>query len=140
MNREFAHSFTKHFDELAAKYPIYADLRNIFDLALVTTLIRSEDLPGQVDWHMTYFGDHPDSNEPQHEIALGTAPREVETVINHRVVAKKHIIAGVSGGVRVDTQRVINKDSIQTGDHQRMQAEYTQSVPRNLAHGAWWWD
>ena len=140
LNHEFAHSFTKHFDELSAKYPIYADLRNIFDLALVAGLIRSEDLPGQVGWHMTYFGDHPESNDPQFEIELGTAPREVETVINHRLVGKKHVIAGVSGGVHVDTQLVVNPDKLQTGDHQRMQDERVQSLPRHLPQNAWWWD
>ena len=48
LTSEFARSFTKHFDTLAAKYPIYAELKNIFDLALVAGLIQSHDLPGQI--------------------------------------------------------------------------------------------
>ena len=56
LTKRFAESFTKHFDKLAAKYPIYAELRNVFDLALVAAVIQSHDLPGQVGWHMTHFG------------------------------------------------------------------------------------
>ena len=36
---EFARGFTKHFDDMAAKYPIYRQLKNVFDLAMVTNLI-----------------------------------------------------------------------------------------------------
>ncbi|MBW8883609.1 MAG: DUF1598 domain-containing protein, partial [Planctomycetia bacterium] len=54
--RQFAESFTKHFDKLATKYPVYAELRNVFDLALISAVIESHDLPGQVGWHMTHFG------------------------------------------------------------------------------------
>ena len=56
-NEEFAHRFTKHFAALAEKYPVYADLQNIFDLALVSALIQSEQLGDRVGWHMTCFGD-----------------------------------------------------------------------------------
>ena len=56
LNARFAESFTKHFETLAAKYPVYADMRNIFDLSLVAAVMQSHDLPGQTDWHMTHFG------------------------------------------------------------------------------------
>ena len=29
-------------------------------------------------------------------------PREVESVVNHRLIGGKHIVVGVSGGVSVD--------------------------------------
>ncbi len=35
LNQQFAQNFTKHFAELAVKYPIYAELQNLCDLALV---------------------------------------------------------------------------------------------------------
>ena len=57
LNRQFTESFTKHFDELCVKYPIYAELRNLCDLALAASLVREEGLADKVDWHMAYFGD-----------------------------------------------------------------------------------
>ena len=56
LNRQFAQSFTKHFAELCKKYPIYAEMRNLFDLALVGALIRSEDLANKTGWHCAFFG------------------------------------------------------------------------------------
>ncbi len=35
LNQQFAQNFTKHFAELAVKYPIYAELQNLCDLSLV---------------------------------------------------------------------------------------------------------
>ncbi len=57
LNQQFAQSFTEHFAALAAKYPVYADLENIFDLSLVGALIKSQDLAGRAGWHLTCFGD-----------------------------------------------------------------------------------
>ena len=55
LNRQFAQSFTEHFGELAKKYPIYAELRNVFDLALVAAVLKSQDLPGQIGWEMSHL-------------------------------------------------------------------------------------
>jgi hypothetical protein len=137
---EFAHSFTKHFDKLSAKYPVYAELKNIFDLALLTAVIKAEDLPGQVGWHMTHFGTPISENDFAYEVELGIAPREVETVINHRMIGRKHIVAGVSGGVSVDAKPLVSQDAIQIDQYGLMKAERITGVPKDLPHGAWWWD
>ena len=59
LNRQFTESFTRHFGELCAKYPIYAELRNLCDLALAASLVREEGLADKVGWHMAYFGNPP---------------------------------------------------------------------------------
>lgn len=135
LNREFARSFTKKFPELAVKYPIYAELRNVFDLALVAALIRAEDLPGQTDWHMTHF-----ANPQRYRISQAVAPGEVDTVVNHRVIGRKHIVAGVSGGVSVQSQPLVRKTAIEVDDYGALKAEHVGAVPKNLDANAWWWD
>jgi hypothetical protein len=131
----FAESFTKHFETLATKYPVYADLRNIFDLSLVTAVIQGQDLPGQVGWHMTYFGPG-GSYAPQ----LGVAPSEVESVMNHRVIGGKHIVAAVSGGVAVDARPLASKAAIKKDEYGHISADRQGSAPQNLPRRAWWWD
>jgi hypothetical protein len=134
-NAQFAHSFTKHFDDLAAKYPIYAELQNVFDLALVAALLVAEDLPGQVDWHLVHLSD------PQrYAVQLAAAPTEVDTVVNHRQLQGNRIVAGVSGGVSVDSARFVSKPAIETDDYGALQAEYTGAQPQQLPQDAWWWD
>jgi hypothetical protein len=135
LTRGFAESFTKNFDKLANKYPIYAELRNVFDLALVSTLIASHDLPGQVGWHMTHFGP-----QGEYEPLLAAAPSEVESVMNHRILGGKHVVAVVSGGVRVDARPLVERSAVKTDTYGLMAGERRSSVPQNLIRRAWWWD
>ena len=44
LNRQFARVSPSISPSCASKYPIYAELRNIFDLALVGALVREEGL------------------------------------------------------------------------------------------------
>jgi hypothetical protein len=135
LNQEFAQRFTQHFAALAQKYPVYADLQNIFDLALMTALINSEHLAERVGWHMTCFGD-----PVQYHVAVGPAPQMVDTIINHRVVNQKHIIVGVSGGVRVEPWTFVSGDAIETDSYGKLDAERTTAAAKNLPLEAWWWD
>jgi len=135
LNRQFTESFTKHFPALAAKYPVYAELRNLFDLALVASIIRSQDLPGQTGWHMTYFGD-----TAQCPVELGAAPREVDSVVNHRVINRTQVVAGVSGGVSCSVAPLAAKDRMVVDTYGKLKANLAGSKPKNLASDSWWWD
>ncbi|MHB8970957.1 MAG: DUF1598 domain-containing protein [Pirellulaceae bacterium] len=137
LTSEFARSFTKHFAALSAQYPIYAELKNIFDLALVAGLIRSHDVPVQVGWHMTFFVD-PEG----YRVALGPQPKEVESVVNSVTVRKNRFFAGVSGGVSVDTNAVVHTQAVRADDYGLMDAERGSATPQvtTLPRDAWWWD
>jgi len=135
LNRRFARSFTRHFPALCDKYPVYAEMRNIFDLALVGALIRQEGLAEKVGWHMTCFG--PDGGFP---VELAEAPTKVETVINHRVINRVHIVAGVSGGVRVNPTPLVARDAIEIDRYGTLTKKRPAAVAKDLPPGAWWWD
>ncbi|QDU31043.1 hypothetical protein ETAA8_61960 [Anatilimnocola aggregata] len=135
VNSLFAESFTKHFEILAAKYPVYAELRNVFDLALVAAVVRSHDLPGQVNWHLTHFG--PDGT---YEPELDFAPTKVDSVINHRIIEGKSLVAGVSGGVTVDARGLATKTAIKTDEYGLLKSERSASTPKELPRRHWWWD
>jgi hypothetical protein len=135
VNSQFAESFTKHFEILAAKYPVYAELRNIFDLALVAAVVRSQDLPQRVNWHMTHFGP-----AGTYETELDIAPTQVDSVINHRIIEGKHLIAGVSGGVTVDARSLVAAGAIKTDTYGLLKSERSASKPAELARRHWWWD
>lgn len=134
LNRQFAQSFTQHFDALCKKYPIYAELRNICDLALACTLEREEKLAEKVGWHMTCFG-----SEAAFAVELGPAPREVDTVINHRVVNRVHVVAGVSGGVRIDPGPLVASSAVQA-DRSGELRERRGAAPKPMPLDVWWWD
>ncbi len=134
-NAQFAHDFTKHFEALAAKYPIYADLQNVFDLALAAGLIVAQDLPGQVGWHFLHFG-QPD----RFQVELAAAPQTVQTVANYRADRKGAIVAGVSGGVSVNTAPLVVDQAIRIDDYGALAAEHHGALPDDLPGTAWWWD
>jgi hypothetical protein len=134
LNQQFAQSFTEHFAALATKYPVYADLENIFDLALVGALIKSQDLSGRAGWHLTCFGD-----SSAYPVSLRAAPKTVETVINHRVINQVNIIAGVSGGVHVDPWHSVTAAAIEV-DKAKLPGEHRYGAPEAVPSSAWWWD
>ena len=132
---EFADRFTRHFAALAQKYPIYAELENVFDLALVTSLMRHEDMPGQVGWTMTHFRD-----PARYPVPLGRAPQLVDSVINHRVINQIHIVAGVSGGVQVNPPAHLKRGIFLEKNSAELQYQHHQAAPQSSSRDDWWWD
>jgi hypothetical protein len=135
LNAEFARNFTKHFEALAKKYPVYADLQNIFDLALTASLLKTEGLADRVGWHMLSFRDR-----HQFAVAQGPAPQAVDTVMNHRVVNRVNILAAISGGVSVNCRSLVEAEAIVTDRQGRLGSEQQRSAPEKLSATAWWWD
>jgi len=136
LNREFAHDFTRHFSALAEKYPVYADLQNLFDLAVVAALLKAEDLPARVEWHLAHWLDH-----ERCRVGLDVPPGAVDTVLNHRVIDRRHIVAGVSGGVTVDARPRVARPAIQLDDYGLLPATASDAAPpRDLELRDWWWD
>jgi hypothetical protein len=135
LNRQFAESFTAHFAELAEKYPVYSELRNIFDLAMAVALIQQHDLAERVDWAPSMLTDAEKLRLPQVPV-----PRQVETVVNHRVINRRHIVAGVSGGVMVATGDVLKEVRRTDGAARLVSAKRGEAIGAKGADGTWWWD
>lgn len=135
LNRQFAESFTTHFEALCQKYPVYAELRNVCDLALAGALIGRQDLASEAGWEMTCFGD-----SETLEAARGAAPREVDTVVSHRVVRGVHIMAGVSGGVSVEPASLAGPSAMETERDGVLNGRHSAARLEDLPRSAWWWD
>jgi hypothetical protein len=135
LNRQFAESFTDNFAELAAKFPVYSELRNIFDLAMAVAIIHQHDLAKRVDWRPGLLMDAAKLRLPQAPV-----PRQVETVVNHRVINRRHIVAGVSGGVMVAPSEVLKGERSTAGAAQLSSAKHGERLGMNAAEGTWWWD
>lgn len=132
----FARAFTEHFEDLAAKYPVYGELHRVFELALALAVMEQQQLFEQADWRPDHFLNAEALRLPR----VGT-PRTVETVVNHRVIARRHVIAGVSGGVWLDPARQMQ---LATDDVRVARvAKKSSAAPAPAAADAeirWWWD
>jgi hypothetical protein len=129
LNKRFADSFTAEFAALAEKYPVYGELQRVFDIALVLSLIERESLLEKSGWQPTLFEDPQSLRLP--ELAV---PREVETVINHRVVNRRNIIAGISGGVWVDGGKSLKVEATE-----EVSLNQTRQSATTITE-SWWWD
>lgn len=135
LNEKFAANFTKDFAALAAKYPVYAELRNVFDLALVVSLLDAEDLANQANWHPTFFLD-----AVSFPTATENVPKFVDTVMNRRVIKGTQLIGVVSGGVSVNTKELVDRARMQKDSERKLDVERKRSIHKSEVERAWWWD
>lgn len=136
LNRQFAESFTTNFSEIADKYPVYGELQRVFELALALSLIERESLAEQASWTPSLLLDADRLPLPK-----GPAPRTVETVINHRVVGGRHIIAGVSGGVMFDARKSLKITTVAAGGSANLAAvKKPYAAVEQTGAIRWWWD
>lgn len=135
LTAKFADSFTRKFEALAAKYPVYAELRNVFDLAVVAAVLKHEHVLDRVQWDAVHFLD-PD----KYQIELGTAPHKVMSIANYRVMTAGTFVVGVSGGVEVDAAAKLSSDRYKTDQYGDLEAGRSQSVGAHAAPDLWWWD
>ncbi len=130
-NRKFASNFTEHYQQLAKQDIIFADMQNIFDLAMVAALINKERLAENVNWDLGSFAMNAEYHPSMYE-----APLTVDSVVNHKVFNGKNIVVQVAGGVRVDANSLLAK--MQSAP--RLEGVAKTAKAPNLQAGRWWWD
>jgi len=135
LNEKFAANFTKEFPALAEKYPVYAELRNVFDLALVVSLLEADDLANQANWHPTFFLD-----AVSFPTATENVPKFVETVMNRRVINRTQLIGVVSGGVSVNTASLVDRSKMAKDSERKLDGQRKASIHKSDAERSWWWD
>jgi hypothetical protein len=135
VNRRFVENLTRNYDELAQRDLVFADLRNIFDMALVAALCRQERLHQRADWDLGTFAPNGDYHP-----ALVQAPTVVESVLNHRAYnGGRDIVVQVAGGVQADIAGIARDPSIAKEDA-GLDAVAQRGKDPVLPAGRWWWD
>ena len=130
LNRQFASSFSEAFERICEKYPLYTELRNVFDLSMMLALVEREGLLERAGWQPTLF-----ANADWLPLPRMRVPTEVETIVNHRVIRRKHIVAGVSGGVWIDARKALVVENA-TDEL----AEVKAAPEGEEGKVVWWWD
>jgi hypothetical protein len=130
-NRAFAASFTEHLPELCAAYAVYGELTRLFELAAVTALIEREGLAERVGWDASTL-----LSDARLRLPRVAVPQTVESVINHRVIGRRHLVAGVSGGAWVEGQRRLELRAARPA----VSRAAAPPALRPAATDSWWWD
>ena len=137
----FAKMFTEHFPELAKKSPVFAEMQNLFDLAVIAALLRKESLPQRLGWEMSLF-----LGEADRLVGTYAVPRQVDSTSTFRR-ANRGMILGLVGGVTIRPDEILGRVETPADPAQRLNG-LRQDALRGIGGGdgqpstdsRWWWD
>jgi len=130
----FVKSFTKKYGALADRVPVYAQLRNLIDMAISAAFIQQQDYYGQAGWSMELFGD-----EELYSVESYQAPKQVESAIN--AIWKGHrLMTPIGGGVHIQPNRALESENVLTDDQGVLAAQHESLDLNQLTLDQWWWD
>ncbi len=131
-SRSFTQTFTKKYPEIAARNPVYAQLRTLIDLAVVAAYMQEHDAYGKAQWSADTLRD-----EQSYRIERIATPREVETAIN-AVWRGSKLITPIGGGVTLQPRMALDAANLLLDDTGEVAA--TRAAAKDLPAGRWWWD
>lgn len=131
-NTKFAELFTKFLPELAKQDVVFADLENVFDLAIVTSLIQQQGLGQQVGFRADAF-----VTDRLVRPASVDVPEKLMTAAEYRVFNGRSVVVQVAGGVRADLGELISADRKTNSELDR---KTNVASPLGQQNGRWWWD
>ncbi len=132
-SQAFVTGFTKVYPELAKRSPVYAELRNLIDIAIAAAFIQQQDYYGKAGWYMAFLGD-----EGKYAVQAYNIPKTVETVVN-AIWKGNHLMTPVGGGVEIQPAKAIESDKLMADEKGKV-AKLREEIKINLAKGQWWWD
>lgn len=134
--QQFAVLFTEHFEELAEVSPVFAQMQNLFDLAVVSALLDSSGAMRRAGWSANVFLD------PQRApIERFDVPRQVPSEALTRP-ARRGVMLGLIGGVTIAPRDVVQQFAAQRGDEgERAAGIAARAFGRPESDEiVWWWD
>jgi hypothetical protein len=128
MAQKWADNMTARYEALASKEPIFAELRNCIDLAVVSALILKEDLIGRAGCELPTL-----TGEKRFSVAEYNVPKQVHSKATAVKKGRNWVITA-SGGVMIQPWEMI----------QTAKASETVAAVRGKAFESrsksWWWN
>ncbi|MFK8113006.1 MAG: DUF1598 domain-containing protein [Rubripirellula sp.] len=133
-SQAFCGEFTDKFNLIASRVRIYAELRQLIDVAIAAAYIQEQDFYTQAEWNMPVLMD-----ESKVSVETYTAPDQVETAVN-AIWRGNTLMTPLGGGVAMRPKQALQSEHLvidQKGENNQVKQ---QAGPSNLADGQWWWD
>jgi hypothetical protein len=132
-SQTFVHAFTKVYPELSAKSPVYAQLRNLIDMAIAAAFIQAQDFYGHAGWTMATFG-----REERLPVETNPTPQKVDTVVTS-IWRGNRLMTPLGGGVEIRAHEAIATGN-RLADEGGKVEQARREIRIELADGQWWWD
>ena len=133
-SQAFCKDFTQKFNLIAERVRVYAELRQLIDVAIAAAYIQQQDFYTQADWNMPVLMD-----ESKVPVETYTAPQQVETAVN-AIWRGNTLMTPLGGGVQMQPRVALNKEHLVVDTAGTNNQVKKSANPSNLADGQWWWD
>ena len=133
-SRAFCSSFTKMYNRLAEKMPVFAELRNAIDLSVAAAFIHEMDFYGEANWDLDFFG-----NESLYPVEKFTAPKSVTPAIN-AVWKSGQLMTPIGGGVNIQPRVALTSDNMKKDESGNVDKVKKSIDMSDVKSDQWWWD
>lgn len=126
--QKWADLMTKKYDELSLREPVFGELRNCMDLAVIAALIFKENLAAKASLDLAPFLD-----ADAYPTEAFNVPKQVETQVSY-VKGSNVVLLSASGGVELNTWGVAAQSE---------KTDELEPVRSQVAEGrskSWWWN
>ena len=130
----FCRSFTKMYEALSKKAPLYAELRNLIDMSVAAAFIQEMDFYGEANWDLKVFG-----SEQAFPVENYNAPTQVAPAIN-AVWKGRYFMTPIGGGVHIQPRAALQSNTMKVDESGNVEKAKKEVQPEKLANGQWWWD
>jgi hypothetical protein len=133
-SRAFTEAFTKKYPEIAKRAAVYAQLRNLIDLAVVSAFMLHNDYYDKAGWKMDFF-----RSEERFAVETYPVPTQVETVVTS-LWKGGYLTAPMGGGVHIDAEEALaDANLLRDNVEQVLHARKSIGIDA-LPPDQWWWD
>lgn len=134
-NQAFAKLFTEKFPILADRNPVFGELQNLIDWAIVAALLTKERIAERIDWKKELFLDNSRLKYPVFDV-----PQKVPSQVSYKH-AGTSIVGLVSGGVVINPRQTVDRAVAASRNSTKIdevRGNATKAA-RSESH-RWWWD
>jgi len=131
-SKTFTETFTKNYAAIAAQNPVYAQLRNLIDLAVAAAYLQEHDAYGRSQWGAESF-----RNEEVYSIQRFLPPTEVETAIA-AVWRGNRLLTPIGGGVTMQPRIALDATNVLMDDEGLVSSARGEKLA--VPQDRWWWD
>ncbi|MFM7207291.1 MAG: DUF1598 domain-containing protein [Planctomycetaceae bacterium] len=128
----FTQAFTKNYAAIAARSPVYAQLRNMIDLVVAAAYMQEHDAYGKAGWGATML-----ASEGSYPVERLPPPERAETAI-HAVWKKNRLLTPIGGGVEMHPRMALAPTNLLMDEQGEVKAAH--AAARDLPTDGWYWD
>ena len=126
-------AFTSKYEDIAAKSPVYAQLRGLIDLAILAAFFRKHEYYAQANWQAELLRD-----EKQFPVETHDTPKEAQCVAISLWKGSR-LLTPAGGGVSIVADEALNEERLQRDANGEL-AQVRSQTPAIATGESWWWE